>query len=48
MKDADGVLKQMVLLRSNGELLYLDIQRDEWISPIDDCTTLAEVLEGNL
>ena len=48
VKDADGVLKQMVLLRSNGALLYLDVERDEWISPIDDCTTLAEVLEGNL
>ena len=48
MKDADGVQKQMVLLRSNGAVLYLDVQRDEWIGPIDDCTTLANILGGNL
>ena len=38
----------MVLLRSNGSLLYFHVEHDEWVSSIDDCTTFAEILEGNL
>ena len=41
VKDTDGKQKQMVLLWSKGALLNLDTERDDWISPVDGCTTLT-------